>query len=620
MIGVWLAAVAGAQDPGAQGFDAHGLQLSAFDGDARDPIAVDRPATMTQGRYWAAGLFEFADRTLVFRQTQPDGSTEDLKLLDNVVGLDLSAGAVVYDGVQVGFSWPLYLAYSSSGIGQGAAVGDLRLQALTSVLRPSEDDPVELGFGAYLDAPTGLETSFLGQAGVAGGLKSAVTCSLEKLTLGGDLGLHFNPKVDLDNLSGADDLRLGLAAGFLAAETTGIGLEMRLAAPLASNDHAGSATPAEALLTTRHKTDGGGFVTGALGTALSGGAGAANWRLLVGGGFGTPSGPPKDTDADGFIDKLDACVSEPESVNQYRDDDGCPDLLGTLAIRADYRGKRAVGAQLEANDGVNPPSKHLLGPGDWQILTPPGSAWTVSASLGPCLTGRGASSVSEGRTEVVIALEPTLQSGVSVDVSMADGRPVPNATFAWVPESTGCVPDGTTTVDAAGHVEQAVGVGSHTWTVNAPGYAVVQEALVAVAGQSMPIKVVLVPTRVNVTTGAIEILETVKFETGKAILKVESNGLLDEIAATLRSRPDILLVEIGGHTDDQGADAANVTLSQNRANAVRDYLVAKGITASRLTSMGYGEAKPIAPNRMESGRALNRRVEFQIVKRIPAGG
>jgi outer membrane protein OmpA-like peptidoglycan-associated protein len=112
----------------------------------------------------------------------------------------------------------------------------------------------------------------------------------------------------------------------------------------------------------------------------------------------------------------------------------------------------------------------------------------------------------------------------------------------------------------------------------------------------------------------------VKFETGKAILKAESFALLDEIASTLQIHPEITQIEIGGHTDDQGSDSSNLTLSQNRANAVRDYLVKKGIATSRMTTMGYGETRPIAPNKLATGRAQNRRVEFKITQRAPAGG
>ena len=74
-------------------------------------------------------------------------------------------------------------------------------------------------------------------------------------------------------------------------------------------------------------------------------------------------------------------------------------------------------------------------------------------------------------------------------------------------------------------------------------------------------------------------------------------------------------IEISGHTDAVGADADNLTLSNSRANAVMNYLLAKGIAKDRLTAKGYGETKFIAPNTTEEGKQLNRRVEFVILEK-----
>ena len=71
-----------------------------------------------------------------------------------------------------------------------------------------------------------------------------------------------------------------------------------------------------------------------------------------------------------------------------------------------------------------------------------------------------------------------------------------------------------------------------------------------------------------------------------------------------------LFLDIDGHTDAQGADDKNQVLSENRAKAVKDYLVSKGVADSRLTSTGYGETKPVADNATAAGRAKNRRTEM----------
>ena len=74
-------------------------------------------------------------------------------------------------------------------------------------------------------------------------------------------------------------------------------------------------------------------------------------------------------------------------------------------------------------------------------------------------------------------------------------------------------------------------------------------------------------------------------------------------------------VELHGHTDSIGSDAYNQALSDKRANAVRDYLVSKGISANRLNAIGKGELDPVASNETPEGRAQNRRVELNIISR-----
>jgi outer membrane protein OmpA-like peptidoglycan-associated protein len=74
-------------------------------------------------------------------------------------------------------------------------------------------------------------------------------------------------------------------------------------------------------------------------------------------------------------------------------------------------------------------------------------------------------------------------------------------------------------------------------------------------------------------------------------------------------------VEVGGHTDSVGSEAYNQGLSERRADAVRDYLMSKGVKASRLTARGYGESRPVASNDTEEGRAENRRVELVVIER-----
>jgi outer membrane protein OmpA-like peptidoglycan-associated protein len=105
------------------------------------------------------------------------------------------------------------------------------------------------------------------------------------------------------------------------------------------------------------------------------------------------------------------------------------------------------------------------------------------------------------------------------------------------------------------------------------------------------------------------------FDFDKATLKPESKNELDRIGAILIQAVD-LAIEIGGHTDSKGSDKYNLKLSDERAKAVRDYLVANfpQIKPDNLVSKGYGEGTPVATNKTDAGRAQNRRVEFKIIR------
>jgi OOP family OmpA-OmpF porin len=112
------------------------------------------------------------------------------------------------------------------------------------------------------------------------------------------------------------------------------------------------------------------------------------------------------------------------------------------------------------------------------------------------------------------------------------------------------------------------------------------------------------------------ILRSINFQLNSDRLTVPSQQTLDEVAQALIAQPE-LEVEIDGYTDSTGSAAYNLRLSQRRAEAVKNYLVAKGVKAQALTAKGYGASRPIASNKTAEGRAQNRRVEF-VVLHTPA--
>jgi OOP family OmpA-OmpF porin len=110
-----------------------------------------------------------------------------------------------------------------------------------------------------------------------------------------------------------------------------------------------------------------------------------------------------------------------------------------------------------------------------------------------------------------------------------------------------------------------------------------------------------------------DVFDNLNFEYGKAIIKAESFPFLDELADVLVKEPT-WKIKIVGHTDNVGSDASNLELSKKRSIAVSNYLVSKGVDASRIATDGKGESMPIASNETSEGRDKNRRVEFTIMK------
>jgi outer membrane protein OmpA-like peptidoglycan-associated protein len=109
------------------------------------------------------------------------------------------------------------------------------------------------------------------------------------------------------------------------------------------------------------------------------------------------------------------------------------------------------------------------------------------------------------------------------------------------------------------------------------------------------------------------VLDNVYFDTGKSSLKPTSNKALNDLAEVLKLKT-AMIIEIQGHTDNVGNEDENLQLSQQRAEAVKKYLLSKGIEESRITAKGYGQSKPIADNGTDAGKAKNRRTSLKVIK------
>ena len=108
-------------------------------------------------------------------------------------------------------------------------------------------------------------------------------------------------------------------------------------------------------------------------------------------------------------------------------------------------------------------------------------------------------------------------------------------------------------------------------------------------------------------------LENVFFDTGLSTLKPESYKALNDLVEVMKFK-STFIIEIAGHTDNTGTVEINLKLSQDRANAVRNYLLKKGIAANRVTAKGYGDTETVADNTTSEGKANTRRTEVRIIK------
>jgi outer membrane protein OmpA-like peptidoglycan-associated protein len=281
------------------------------------------------------------------------------------------------------------------------------------------------------------------------------------------------------------------------------------------------------------------------------GLGAPDWRMF-GGVSVAPSFDPnmRDTDKDGIMDGMDQCVREPEDLDDFQDEDGCPEPDNDADGVMDRLDRCPLDAEdvdgFQDNDGC-----------------------------------------------------PDLDNDKDRIVDESDRCPDEPETVNGYQDADGC-PDTEPILDTDGD-------GYNDDVDRCPYDAEDFDGDEDEDGCPDEEK------RVIIEKNFIKITEKIFFEFGKAAIQQRSDSLVTEIAETIIANPQIKKLRIEGHTDSVGSDIGNLKLSQSRADAVKDALVAKGVTPSNLDSVGFGEMRPIDTNDSDDGRAANRRVEFIIV-------
>ncbi|HZA49643.1 MAG TPA: OmpA family protein [Myxococcaceae bacterium] len=275
--------------------------------------------------------------------------------------------------------------------------------------------------------------------------------------------------------------------------------------------------------------------------------------------------PVVDKDADGVNDDKDKCPDEPEDKDGFRDDDGCPDLDNDNDGVPDTQDRCPAQAGGADNSGCPDGDQDKDGIIDRNDKCP--------GQAGPA-ENAGCPDVDQDRDGIVDRLDKCPAQ-------------------AGTPESAGCPdPD----KDADGIVDR------NDKCPDEPGIA---------AEQGCPRKYKMVVVKKD----RIEIKQQIKFRTGThRIIGEDSFAILDDVGQALKDNTQIKKIRIEGHTDSTGGDAANLRLSQRRANEVMSQLIRRGIDPGRMEAVGFGETRPIASNSTARGRAENRRTEFNIVE------
>ncbi|MEX1003524.1 MAG: OmpA family protein [Crocinitomicaceae bacterium] len=213
-----------------------------------------------------------------------------------------------------------------------------------------------------------------------------------------------------------------------------------------------------------------------------------------------------------------------------------------------------------------------------------------------------------GEVKVTTSANLTVFKGKTIDALTK--KPV-EAIIEITDNASGSIVETFTTNSASGKFLLSLNSGANYGiAVKADGYLFHSENFDIPAGSAYNLVNKTIELK-NIKVGSKIALRNVFFDTGKSTLRGESSAELDRLVKLMKDVPT-LKIELSGHTDNTGSAQGNITLSQDRADAVMNYLADKGISKSRLTAKGYGADKPVASNDTAEGRQENRRTEFEI--------
>ncbi len=496
-----------------------------------------------------------------------EGLDRRIGVVDHLVGFDLWAAWTPIRRLRIGLGLPVLQLQPSSpetqavvaalgGSGKRVGIGDLRVGIAGQILL-QEDQGVNLSGELQLVIPTGSRAQFIGAGSAGLDINFALGRRWKHFLFDVNLGARgFIGGQPLLGLQPDDELRWAVGLGVPIGDGTWTVQAEWMGATVidpVALDQLGL-DPFDARHTPMEISIGARFDPEApIAVAFGIGPGLTK-------GFGSPdirvwaalTVAPEgvgDRDGDGLSDRVDACPAEPEDVDMFEDGDGCPD-----------RDNDDDGV-LDVDDGAPLVPEDRDGWEDGDGVPDPdndGDGLTDDRDGCPIQPED-----PDGWEDEDGCPDPYNDSDGILDVD--DDCPLQPEIINAVDDEDGCPDEGLVQIGDEGGVTK------------------------------------------------IFILEKVYFDTSKATIKRRSYAVLDAVRDVMIAYPGIARVEIQGHTDSDGNDAANQGLSERRAGAVMRYLMEAGIDPDRLVAVGYGESRPIDTNRTSEGKANNRRVEFVVV-------
>ena len=592
-------------------------------------------------------MADYAHNPLVVRTADKDAIGS---IVSNQMFLHVNASFALWNRLQLNVNLPLAVFQSGQNpqadgrdfpSPTGFALGDVRVGGRLRILG-NYYDAFQLGVGGYAWIPSGND-NFVTDGKIRG---------LPQLIIGGRIGPHMytlaaGPELrPSQSLYGAVDQGkmisggLGYAVFLGQEENVQIGVEGTFSTVLSNGGPTQYNTNAELLASGRFR-----FLkvleagVGA-GPGLTGGVGTPDFRVVGLLSYSPPVPKGIDSDNDGIFDPQDKCPTVPGVPSSDPAKHGCPpdkDGDGIIDVKDACIDVPGVPNDDAKKNGC-PPDKDGDGILDAQdaCIDVPGVANADAAKNGcpPDKDGDGIIDVKDACIDVPgVASDDAAKNGCPLDTDgdgiydKDDACPKVPGPKDPDPKKHGCQPDkdGDGIPDKEDACISIPGIKTDDAKTNGcPGdtdgdkIRDDKDACPNEKGAADPDpKKNGCPKAVRVTETEVIILQQVQFDTAKSTIKKVSDKLLDEVAGVLKEHPEITKLEVQGHTDDRGDKAMNEKLSEDRANAVMQAMIKRGIDASRMTAKGFGPNVPIGDNKTEKGRQENRRVQFVIKEKKP---